>query len=74
MSTPKPGDTVSDRYVVLREIGQGGMQIVYLATDQTFNREVVLKVPKNASAARRFRDSAVLSATVNHPNVGELYS
>ena len=69
MSTPKPGDTVLDRYVVLGEIGQGGMQIVYLATDQTFNREVVLKVPKNASAARRFRDSAVLSATVNHPNV-----
>lgn len=69
MSTPKPGDTVSDRYAVIREIGQGGMQIVYLANDETFNREVVLKVPKNASAARRFHDSAVLSATVNHPNV-----
>ena len=69
MSTPEPGDTVADRYGVLHEIGQGGMQVVYLAIDQTFNREVVLKVPKNASAARRFRESAVLSATINHPNV-----
>lgn len=69
MSMPKPGDTVCDRYAVVKEIGQGGMQVVFLATDQTFNRDVVLKVPKNASAARRFHDSAVLSATVNHPNI-----
>ena len=69
MSELASGETVGGRYEVVGEIGRGGMQVVYLATDDTLQRTVVLKVPKDTRAARRFHDSAVLSATVNHPNI-----
>lgn len=69
MSELARGETVGGRYDVVREIGRGGMQIVYLANDNVLQRHVVLKAPKDTRAARRFHDSAVLSATVNHPNV-----
>ena len=48
---------------------QGRGEFSGLATDNILRRRVVLKVPKDTRAARRFHDSAVLSATVNHPNV-----
>lgn len=47
------------------------MQEVYRALDATFNREVALKVPKNTSAVKRFRKSAIISAQVNHANVAK---
>ncbi|SGY83637.1 Protein kinase [Moritella viscosa] len=47
------------------------MQFVYLAHDSTLNRKVALKTPKNASAEKRFRRSAIVSAKVNHPNVAK---
>ena len=69
MTTLASGQIVADRYTIDRVIGEGGMQIVYAAHDDTLERSVALKVPKDASAARRFHESAVLSARVNHPNV-----
>jgi serine/threonine protein kinase len=47
------------------------MQEVFLATDQLLAKSVALKRAKNASAERRFKRSAVLSARVNHPNVAK---
>lgn len=65
------GETINDRYEITGYVGAGGMQEVYLANDVTFNRLVALKVPKNASAEKRFKRSAILSARVNHPNVAK---
>ncbi|MER5108815.1 serine/threonine-protein kinase [Providencia stuartii] len=64
------GDRVN-RYVVIKELGEGGMQKVYLALDTILNRHVALKTPKNKSASKRFHRSAVLSSKVNHPNVAK---
>ena len=66
-----PGDYIADRYEIVRFIAEGGMQQVYYTKDHTLNRFVALKVPKNASAEKRFKRSAVLSAKVNHPNVAK---
>lgn len=44
------------------------MQEVYRAHDEVLDRIVALKVPKNTSAQRRFKRSAVLSASINHAN------
>lgn len=65
------GDQIYDRYQILRFVGEGGMQQVYCALDSVLNREVALKVPKNRSAQKRFKRSAVVSAKVNHPNVAK---
>src|ERR1041384_6157592 len=47
------------------------MQEVYRARDVVLERLVALKVPQDARVARKFRDSAVISARVNHPNVAK---
>ncbi|MGU7233153.1 serine/threonine-protein kinase [Salmonella enterica subsp. enterica serovar Glostrup] len=60
-----------NRYTVIKEIGEGGMQKVYLATDNMLNRQVALKTPKNKSAEKRFHRSAILASKVNHPNVAK---
>jgi serine/threonine protein kinase len=65
------GDVIGDRYEVADYIGQGGMQEVYKAIDLLLSRDVALKVPKNTSAAKRFKRSAVVSARVNHVNVAK---
>jgi len=66
-----PKDLLGSRYLIIDYIGEGGMQEVYLAIDQTFTREVAVKVPKNLSAEKRFFKSAQTSAKVNHPNVAK---
>jgi serine/threonine protein kinase len=65
------GDLVADRYEVIDFLGEGGMQFVYRAFDQVLDREIALKTPKNSSAEKRFKRSAVVSSKVNHPNVAK---
>lgn len=67
----KVGDVVGGRYEIIAFIGEGGMQEVYKARDRVLQRDIALKAPKNKSAEKRFRRSAVLSARVNHPNVAK---
>lgn len=71
MSLLRIGDLIGDRYTIEAELGRGGMQEVYRAQDGTLRRDVALKVPQDARAARKFRESAVFSAMVNHPNVAK---
>jgi eukaryotic-like serine/threonine-protein kinase len=67
----KLGDLVGNRYRVIGYIGQGGMQEVYRVRDVLLERDAVLKSPKNPSAKKRFKRSAMLSARVNHHNVAK---
>ena len=72
--TGHPGTVVGGRFVLLRELGQGGMGSVYEAEDQVFGRRVALKLlhrdyvsPKDAG--RRFRREARAAARLSHVNV-----
>jgi serine/threonine protein kinase len=65
------GKLLLDRYRIQRFLAEGGMQQVYVAKDLSFERQVALKVPKNASAEKRFARSARMSAKVNHSNVAK---
>jgi serine/threonine protein kinase len=66
-----PNDIIGDRYLIVNFLGEGGMQYVYTAFDQLTQRNVALKTPKNKSATKRFKRSAVVAAKVNHPNVAK---
>lgn len=67
----KPSDVIGDRYEIQRYLAEGGMQFVYVARDKLTDRLVALKTPKNMSATKRFRRSAIVAAKVNHPNVAK---
>lgn len=66
-----PGDVIGGRYNIHRYLDEGGMQFVYVARDELTDRLVALKTPKNKSAKKRFRRSAIVAAKVNHPNVAK---
>lgn len=72
MSGPhSSGDVIQGRYKIIDDVGEGGMQFVYAARDRVLKRKVALKTPKNASAKKRFKRSAIVAARVNHPNVAK---
>ncbi|MER8959703.1 MULTISPECIES: serine/threonine-protein kinase [unclassified Mesorhizobium] len=62
---------IAGRYSPEEWIGAGGMQHVYRVVDQLFGRQVALKTPKDDAGLKRFQQSAVVSAKVNHPNVAK---
>ncbi|QUV98510.1 serine/threonine-protein kinase [Chloracidobacterium aggregatum] len=69
------GTSVSDRYVVERELGRGGNGIVYLARDQQLHgRLVVVKVllenqQSEPLAQRLFESESEALARISHPGV-----
>ena len=64
---------LADRYAIQRELGQGGMATVYLATDLRHDREVALKVLRPDLAAtlgpERFLREIHIAAKLQHPNI-----
>ena len=67
------GRAVADRYAVERQIGRGGMAVVYLARDLRHGRRVALKVlaPELAQAlgAERFLREIEIAARLSHPRI-----
>src|SRR5688572_12689330 len=65
-------------YRIERELGRGGMAVVYKGVETALERHVALKVvpPDNAhagQAAERFRREAKLAASLDHPNIIPVY-
>ena len=68
------GTVLSGRYRLQAKLGSGGMSTVYLARDQTLDRDVAIKVmhremSEQADQLERFRQEARAVAKVSHPNV-----
>ncbi|HEU4524397.1 MAG TPA: serine/threonine-protein kinase, partial [Gemmatimonadales bacterium] len=65
--------TLADRYVLERELGRGGMAMVYLAHDLRHDRPVALKVLRPELAAmlgpERFQHEIRLAARLQHPHI-----
>lgn len=73
MSLLKQKELIAGRYKILEFVGAGGMQEVYKANDESLGRVVALKTPKSDHAERRFERSAIVSATVKHPNIATTF-
>ncbi len=61
-------------YRIIKELGRGGMGIVYLAEDQDLKRQVALKVlPPTFGTApamlARFKREAEVASRLDHPNI-----
>src|SRR5882757_5062949 len=59
-------------YEILSPIGAGGMGEVYKARDTRLDRTVAIKLSKEAFS-ERFEREARAVATLNHPNICQLY-
>ena len=79
MSTPTDEVTaaLSDSYRIDRQIGAGGMAVVYLASDLKHLRNVAVKVlrPELAATigAERFLREIRVTANLQHPHILPLY-
>jgi len=65
-------------YDVHRELGRGGMAVVYQATERELHRDVALKVlpPEmtlSSGAGDRFKREARMAAALDHPNIVPVY-
>jgi eukaryotic-like serine/threonine-protein kinase len=65
------------RYTIERKLGEGGMGVVYAARDDRLQRTVALKtlpaVTNNPTARQRLWREARAAASVNHPNICQIY-
>lgn len=65
-------------YRIVREIGRGGMGVVYLAEDPRLKRSVALKflspaLMHSGEALQRFLREAQAAAALDHPNICTVY-
>jgi non-specific serine/threonine protein kinase len=72
-----PGTRIGD-YVLVSEIGRGGMAVVYLAEHPNLGRKVALKVLSDKlwddeAFRTRFTREARMAAGVEHPNIVPIY-
>ncbi len=75
--TTVPGDLVGRRiagYRLEREIGRGGMAVVYRAEDLRLGRTVAVKVlapelARNENFRKRFEHESRIAASIDHPHI-----
>ncbi|MET0552623.1 MAG: protein kinase [Vicinamibacteria bacterium] len=78
-ATPRPEGFPAKigHYTIARKLGEGGMGVVYAARDERLERTVALKtmssLAQDETARKRFWREARAAASVNHPNVCQLY-
>ena len=72
------GQKISDRYQIIKTIGEGGMANVYLAYDTILDRNVAVKILRgdlsnDEKFVRRFQREALSASSLSHPNIVEVY-
>ena len=71
---PREGDRLVDRYTILKRVNLGGFGAVYRAIQDTLGRVIAIKVllpdmsANNADYVEQFRQEALLTSQLRHPN------
>jgi predicted ATPase len=82
MGIPKPGlragDLFAGRYLILEELGKGGMGRVYRVKDQKLDEEMALKLLKpeiaeDEETIERFKNELKFARKISHRNVCRMY-
>jgi hypothetical protein len=67
----------ADRFVLEREIGSGGMSVVFLGRDEVLDRPVAIKLLKPGYAGTdigaRFQREGRTAASLSHPSIVQVY-
>jgi len=66
-------------FLLVKQLGAGGMGVIYRAIDRELGRQVAIKVMKkslgdNAEFVSSFKHEAQAAAALNHRNVAQIYS
>ena len=74
---PIVGSILTDRYRVLRRVGEGGMGVVYEAEHVVIEKRVAIKVlredyGKRPEVAARFRQEARSASRIGHENIVDI--
>lgn len=69
---------LSNRYMMVQPLGEGGMADVFLAVDTLLNREVAVKILRgdlsgDPVALLRFQREANAASALSHPNIVEIF-
>src|SRR3712207_6430995 len=68
---------LTERFVLEREIGSGGMSLGFLGRDEVLDRLVAIKLLKPGYAetdiGARFRREGRTAASLSHPNIVQVY-
>ena len=72
------GDILAGKYRIERELGEGGMGAVYVATNQVLQKRVALKVMNERfasvpAAVERFLREAVAASRVSHSGIVQVF-
>ncbi|MCB9642089.1 MAG: serine/threonine protein kinase [Myxococcales bacterium] len=78
ISPPFYSHTLTERYELLDELGQGGMATVYRGRDLRLQREVAIKIlhphlARDPEHRERFRREAQAIARLRHPGIVEVF-
>jgi len=65
-------------FKIIEKLGAGGMGEIYLAENQSLERQVAIKfltqhLTKNIDNLERFKREAKAAASLNHPNIITIY-
>ncbi len=61
------------KYILVSELGRGGMGVVWKAWQSDLQRLVALKFVRDVQDAKRFEREAQLAASLSHPNIAQIY-